>query len=49
MRDFVYITDKAYTKEEILAMEYKMLTIMNFNVTTPSSYRFLERIYKLCP
>lgn len=49
VRDFVYITDKAYTKEEILAMEYKMLTTMNFNITTPSSYRFLERIYKLCP
>lgn len=49
VRDFVYITDKAYTKEEILKMEYKMLTKIDFNVTTPSSYRFLERIYKLCP
>ena len=49
VRDFVYITDKAYTKEEILSMEYKMLTKINFNVTTPSSYRFLERIFKLCP
>lgn len=49
VRDFVYITDKAYTKEQILSMEYKMLTTMNFNITTPSSYRFLERIYKLCP
>ena len=49
VRDFVYITYKAYTKEEILAMEYKMLTKMEFNITTPSSYRFLERIFKLCP
>jgi len=49
VRDFVYITDKAYTKEEILSMEYKMLTKMEFNITTPSSYRFLERIFKLCP
>lgn len=47
VRDFVYITDKAYTKEEILSMEYKMLTTLNFNITTPSSFRFLERIYKL--
>lgn len=49
VRDFVYITDKAYTKDEILAMEYKILTKINFNVTTPSSFRFLERISKLCP
>ena len=25
VRDFVYITDKAYTKEEILKMEYSIL------------------------
>ena len=25
VRDFVYITDKAYTKEEILTMEYSIL------------------------
>lgn len=49
VRDFVYITDKAYTKEQILEMEYKMLTTLNFNITTPSSYRFLERISKLWP
>lgn len=43
VRDFVYITDKAYTKEEILEMEGRILTKIEFNVTTPSSYRFLER------
>jgi hypothetical protein len=48
VRDFVYITDKAYTKDEILTMEYKILTTLNFNITTPSSFRFLERIFKLC-
>jgi cyclin B len=49
VRDFVYITDKAYTKEEILKMEFEILTSMDFNVTTPSCFRFLERIYKLFP
>lgn len=49
VRDFVYITDRAYTKEEILKKEWEMLTKMEFNITAPSSYRFLERIYKLCP
>ena len=47
VKDFVYITDKAYTKEEILKMEYLMLTTLNFNITTPSSYRFLERFSKI--
>ena len=47
VRDFVYITDKAYSKEEILKMEYTMLTCLDFDVTSPSSYRFLERFAKI--
>ena len=47
IRDFVYITDKAYTKGEILKMENDILARLNFNITVPSSYRFLERYSKL--
>lgn len=47
VKDFVYITDKAYTKEEILKMEFTILTTLNFNVCAPSSYRFLERFSKI--
>jgi G2/mitotic-specific cyclin-B, other len=47
VRDFVYITDKAYTKEEILTMECSILTTLDFNITTPSTFRFLERFAKL--
>jgi len=47
VRDFVYITDKAYSKEEILKMECSMLATFNFNITFPSSYRFLERFSKI--
>lgn len=47
VRDFVYITDKAYQKEEILKMEYGMLTQLDFNICTPSSFRFLERFSKI--
>ena len=39
--DFVFITDKAYTKEEILEMESSILITLEFNITVPSSYRFL--------
>lgn len=47
VKDFVYITDKAYTKEEILRMEYSILSTLDFNMTTPSVYRFIERFAKI--
>jgi cyclin B len=47
VRDFVYITDKAYTREEILTMESSILSTLDFNICTPSSLRFLERFSKL--
>jgi cyclin B len=47
VRDFVYITDNAYTKEEILDMERKMLQVLDFNIQITSSYRFLERYCKI--
>lgn len=47
VKDFVYITDNAYTKQEIQDMEYVMLKKFNFNVTVISPYRFIERLTKL--
>lgn len=47
VKDFVYITDNAYSKEEILSMERKMLHTLDFEVNTTSSYRFLERLIKI--
>ena len=47
VKDFVYITDNAYTKEEIFQMEHSMLNTLEFNLTVPSSYRFLERFAKV--
>ena len=43
VRDFVFITDNAYTREEILSMEMSILTTLQFNITSPSAFRFLER------
>ena len=42
VRDFVYITDKAYTKEEILQMENDMLATLEYNITVPSPIKYLE-------
>jgi hypothetical protein len=47
IRDFVYITDKAFTKDEIIEMEHRILSKLNFDVTTPSTYRFLERYHRV--
>jgi len=41
LRDFVYVTDKAYTKKQILQMEGKMLNELEFNVTFSSPFLFL--------
>ena len=46
-RDFVYISDKAYTREQILAMEGGVLAKLNFQLTTPNAYVFLKRFSKV--
>lgn len=47
VRDFVYITDNAYTKEQIFEMEQSMLSVLEFQLTFPSPFRFLERFHKV--
>jgi len=47
LRDLIYITDKAYSKQQILKMESDILKALAFNVTVPSSWRFLERFSRL--
>lgn len=47
VKDYVWITDKAFSKPEILKKEYEILMALDFQVTTPSSYRFLERFAKV--
>lgn len=38
VRDFVYITDKAYTREQILAMEAQMLNTLDFKVRARTTH-----------
>jgi len=47
VKDFVYITDNAYTKEEVLEMESDILQTLDFDIQQTSSYRFLERYTKV--
>jgi cyclin B len=46
VNDFVYISDGAYTKQQILKMEQTLLNTLNFNITHPSSLHFLRRYSK---
>jgi hypothetical protein len=45
VRDFVYITDKTYTKEDIIKMEYKILKALNFETLSVYPYTFLQRFH----
>ena len=46
VRDFVYISDRAYTRDQILNMEKIMLNVLRFNLTVPTPYNFLQRFLR---
>ncbi|EGD74548.1 cyclin B [Salpingoeca rosetta] len=41
--DYVYITDKAYSEDRILAMERKLLRVLDFSLGKPLPLHFLRR------
>jgi len=45
--DFVKMSDKAFTVDELLKMEGEVLNALKFNLTTPSPYTFLRRYMKV--
>lgn len=45
--DFVAISDKAYAREQIIAMEGIMLNALSFNLTVPLPINFLQRFARL--
>jgi len=47
VRDFVYISDQAYTRDQILAMESIMLNTLGFYITAPTALRFGERLCRV--
>ena len=42
MDDFIYITDHAYVKNEMIKMEYDVLNKLNFSFLYPSPIKFFE-------
>ena len=45
--DFVYITENSYEKKDIIDLELEILTLLDFNVTVPTSNSFYEIISSL--
>eukprot|EP00271_Cylindrocystis_brebissonii_P023366 TRINITY_DN9665_c1_g2_i1.p1 TRINITY_DN9665_c1_g2~~TRINITY_DN9665_c1_g2_i1.p1 ORF type:complete len:518 (-),score=130.10 TRINITY_DN9665_c1_g2_i1:308-1861(-) len=46
VKDFVYISDNAYTKDQVLGMEKLMLNTLKFHLSVPTPYMFATRFFK---
>ncbi|KAK7351986.1 hypothetical protein VNO80_17400 [Phaseolus coccineus] len=46
VEDFILITDKAYTRDEVLDMEKLMMNILQFKLSVPTPYMFMRRFLK---
>ncbi|XP_076892873.1 G2/mitotic-specific cyclin-2-like [Bidens hawaiensis] len=46
VNDFVVISDKAYTRIEVLEMEKQMVNTLKFNLSVPTQYVFIKRFLK---
>ncbi|VFQ88209.1 unnamed protein product [Cuscuta campestris] len=44
--DLIFISDKAYTRKEVLEMESLMLNTLQFNMSVPTPYVFMKRFLK---
>lgn len=46
--DYIYVTDKAYSKDEVIRMEASMLMALEFKVCRPTAVHFIGRYQRLC-
>lgn len=49
LRDFLAVSENKFTKKNVLDMEKDILLTLNFRLTAPSSYRFLQRYRRISP
>ncbi len=47
LKQILRVTDNAVNKDEVLALEFKILQTLDFNVTFPSILRFMERYARI--
>ena len=43
VKDCVYITDRAYTRQDVLDMEAEVVKTLKFSLTVPTAHPFLQR------
>ena len=46
LKELVYITDRAYVRDEILEMESEIAIVLDYNLTVPTTHSFLCRYLK---
>lgn len=47
LQDFVYITADAYTSDDLIEMEVRILAALEFRISTPTAGHFLERVARV--
>jgi hypothetical protein len=47
LSDFPQVSENKFTSKMVLKMEQEILETLNFNITAPSAYRFLQRYRRL--
>lgn len=47
LKHLLKVTDHAVTKEQVLKLEFRILQKLDFNLTFPSVFRFLERFARI--
>jgi len=45
--DFLAVSENKFTKQQVLEFEREILMTLNFEVTAPSAFRFLQRYRRL--
>jgi hypothetical protein len=48
VKDCVYITDRAYTRQDVLDMEAHIVKTLKFRMTVPTGFPFLRRFLHVC-
>jgi len=49
LQDFLSVSENKFNKFQVIAMEKDILNVLNFKVTAPSAYRFLQRFRGINP
>ena len=49
LRDLLAVSENKFTRDQVLKKEKEILNVLEFKITSPSAYRFLERYRRLAP